>query len=1007
MLKFLQINLRKSRLAQDLLLQVAMERKIDMLIVSEQHNKSDQSTWYQDSSRRAGIIIINKKLVVSDFKNTKFGFSWVEVDGIRIYSCYFPPNDQNDKFEKFKKDIDELEASLKTSKGDVLIAGDFNSKSPEWGETRSDRRGKTVCEFVARNDLVIINKGDKCTFQRGEASSIIDLTIGSTRLARRIKDWEVLDDESLSDHRYIVFSVAAYARCHNDKAQFCRGRPTWNARKLNPDKARESLEDSRLIRSIGWIKRVESLESIVKDTKEIVMTACNASMPKRRGPMAKTQVYWWTPEIAELRKKCIRARRLATRARNNMELKEQYKISLKLFKREIKRSKARCWKELLNEVENDPWGMAYKIVTKKFQVNRKTPGLDDPQWVKKIIRDLFPIRDRWIREKLIETPFDERNFFTKDELLGAAKSMKLGKAPGPDGIPSEILRIVAEDYPECLLSTFNSCLKHGTFFKQWKKQRLVLLRKGSKPIDQTSSFRPLCLLDTMGKLLEGLLLIRLERHFVGENNLSSRQYGFRKGLSTTDAILEVIHIAEKAKRGDGRKKGFCALVAIDIRNAFNSATWKDIIQALVDMNVPEYLLRMVEDYLHERSIEYRDAFVLEEDVTCGVPQGSRLGPVLWNVMYDKLLRIETPIDSQLIGYADDTLIICHSDNVDILEMKVNETLFRVNRWLEKRLLHMAVEKTEAVLITDRRAFRFPNIRVGNANISWKRQITYLGVVIDHKLNFGPHVNITADKAAKTASNISRLMPNIGGPREAKRRLISSAAHSQMLYAAPVWAEKLAKDNVRSKYVQVQRRLALRIVSAYRTVSDSAVGVLASLPPIDLLAKERKTVFEEVKRLRVSSRGVEQNSTKDAIKKRARTSLLADWQERWNYDVKGRWTHQLIPYIEPWFERRHGVVNFYVAQVLSGHGCFKSYLHRFKRANDPMCVFCGHEDDDAMHTIFVCTAWDTQRSRLSDDLGVNISPSNIIQIMLRSEKDWSHVQEFLTYVMKQKEVRFRT
>lgn len=72
----------------------------------------------------------------------------------------------------------------------------------------------------------------------------------------------------------------------------------------------------------------------------------------------------------------------------------------------------------------------------------------------------------------------------------------------------------------------------------------------------------------MGKLLEGLIISRLEVYL---SDLSPKQYGFWKGRMTTDAILKVVRIAECAKRGDRKKKGFCALVAIDIRNAFNCA----------------------------------------------------------------------------------------------------------------------------------------------------------------------------------------------------------------------------------------------------------------------------------------------------------------------------------------------------------------------------------------------------------------------------------------------------
>ena len=136
-------------------------------------------------------------------------------------------------------------------------------------------------------------------------------------------------------------------------------------------------------------------------------------------------------------------------------------------------------------------------------------------------------------------------------------------------------------YPEFLLEVFNSCLREGMFFADWKKQRLVLLRKGNKPLGDATSYRPIWLLDTMGKLLEEMILQKLQGHMVQENGLSENQFGFRKGRSTVDAIQAVVGIDAKARRETGKRKGFCALISIDIRNAFNTARWNICIQAIV------------------------------------------------------------------------------------------------------------------------------------------------------------------------------------------------------------------------------------------------------------------------------------------------------------------------------------------------------------------------------------------------------------------------------------------
>ena len=96
------------------------------------------------------------------------------------------------------------------------------------------------------------------------------------------------------------------------------------------------------------------------------------------------------------------------------------------------------------------------------------------------------------------------------------------------------------------------------------------------------------------------------------------------------------------------------------------------------------------------------------------------------------------------------------------------------------------------------------------------------------------------KGIHTGANLLRLMPNVKGPREKKRRL-----HPRRLYAAPIWAHALEKKYTGDMLTKAQRYVSLRIISDYRTVSTSAALVVASLPPIDLLRSVLE-VYESTK-----------------------------------------------------------------------------------------------------------------------------------------------------------------
>ena len=146
--------------------------------------------WYQDASRKVGILVCNPENGIGDFQESDAGSVWVEVAEVRVYSYYFSPNDL---FEVFEIQILILKESLNEAIERTLMTGDFNSKSPVWGKACLNRKGILIGDMVARNDLNVLNKDREMTFSRGTGVSITDYTIAARRLALRIYDWCVFE----------------------------------------------------------------------------------------------------------------------------------------------------------------------------------------------------------------------------------------------------------------------------------------------------------------------------------------------------------------------------------------------------------------------------------------------------------------------------------------------------------------------------------------------------------------------------------------------------------------------------------------------------------------------------------------------------------------------------------------------------------------------------------------------------------------------------------------------
>ena len=161
--------------------------------------------------------------------------------------------------------------------------------------------------------------------------------------------------------------------------------------------------------------------------------------------------------------------------------------------------------------------------------------------------------------------------------------------------------------------------------------------------------------------------------------------------------------------------------------------------------------------------------------------------------------------------------------------------------------------------------------------------------LDRRLSFGEHLQIATAKAIQFGAALTWRMPNIGGPREVKRRLVASVVNSKLLNAAPIWTCALNNHAILKKLFSAQRGVVMRIVSAYQTVSTSAVLVLASVPPIDLLAEQRKSTFQLHKGLTCLTDLQQLARVKEAIRKDGRRRLSEQWQTGWHGDQSGRWT----------------------------------------------------------------------------------------------------------------------
>jgi len=320
-------------------------------------------------------------------------------------------------------------------------------------------------------------------------------------------------------------------------------------------------------------------------------------------------------------------------------------------------------------------------------------------------------------------------------------------------------------------------------------------------------------------------------------------------------------------------------------------------------------------------------------IESGVPQGSVLGPLLWNLTFDKVLQANMEKGCRLIAYADDTLILAIGSSYKIAKERAMFQIARTVNEIKNLQLEIATQKTEIVVfIPSRKAPPKLEIVINNKVIRSQRKMKYLGVIVDDKLTFKEHLEYVTDKVNKVTRALWRLMPNLHGPTERKRRLYTNVLASIILYAAPVWAhEAKKKGEVRNLLKVMHKNITQRVIAAYKTVALDAAALLTRIPPYYMIAEERKRSYEKLCEIKLTGEWTERKG-KEVQEEKA--NMYRKWKRYLedNSQAGKRTREAILPVWESWLGRKHGMLSFHLTQLLTGHGVFFTYLKRIKKAD---------------------------------------------------------------------------
>ncbi|KAG5890674.1 hypothetical protein JTB14_011640 [Gonioctena quinquepunctata] len=429
------------------------------------------------------------------------------------------------------------------------------------------------------------------------------------------------------------FTTYGKERCTSPHGKISRR--SWNTpeRTLVEDVFKEHIHINE-IPSLMECKMAIKSSSTLESRTPTQLRAWVANQIKKKSTKTSKNRIYWTTEEKTIMENAI-SRNLSQEIKD--QRKQAYQSTLRDYKTSIRRAKSESWGEFVEaDLGTNPWGFTYRLASAKVKTSHLTSVIEDSvgqettdmvETLQEIACQLMPDDDpatdneenRRIRNGARE--FTGSNIpvspITEEDITEAAMRVKPGRAPGPDEVHGKIWVMMLPYIMESLLRIYNACLSLGIIPTVWKGGRLVTILKapGRDPSDM-GSLRPITLLSELGKMLERIIISKIQKAIPANRLISDNQFGFSKEKSTVDAIKHMLgHIDTHDKHH--------LVVFIDIKGAFNNMWWPFLLKFLHEVDIPTQLVALLNNYLKDREIKYQSNLEqIEKILTKRCPQGS-------------------------------------------------------------------------------------------------------------------------------------------------------------------------------------------------------------------------------------------------------------------------------------------------------------------------------------------------------------------------------------------------
>lgn len=663
----------------------------------------------------------------------------------------------------------------------VFGAGDFNAHHVRWNSYQTTNYGEAVNDLCISNDYTIAFPHSPTRFG---THSVIDF--GILKNIPYHYHVEALD-ELPSDHKPISFTLST---------------PSNIPSILHPPVVNWSIYTDTILNSPPPFTDINDTNDVDNAAKNLTNTLRHALNSATSHPPKVTSYNKFPHELHDKIKLKNYVRKLWSRTKDPA-LKIYLNTLVNEIKREVKKFRNDKWENFISNLapsDHSLWDYLKKVKnpftpTPPLSTGQTTAHTDVDKaeaLAAHFASQFSPHRDVFCAETTdivydAVATFERRTPHTPieptdaHEIIVAIQNLPNRKAPGYDGLNNNALKNLPIHYAELIAVLINKMFEFHHFPKIWKHAIIVPIHKpGSNP-SLPQNHRPISLLASLSKLVEHIFFRRIDTFLTDKEILIPEQFGFRKSHSTTHQLLRV---TEYISNGLGNKRHTGA-VFLDIAKAFDTVWHPGLIFKLIRIGMPTAFIRLIQSYLRDRSfsVKYATSISSIHPIHAGVPQGSKISPILFELYVNDIPRHPS---TALALYADDTAILASSKKIALMNSHLQQHLYLLEDWFTKWRIKVNASKSQAVFFSRSFLIAPPPLHLNGTHIAYSREAKYLGVILDRRLTWKSHFSYAIQKTHFAVNSISSLIYNPNLSIDNKILLYKTVIRPILLYAAPVW-----------------------------------------------------------------------------------------------------------------------------------------------------------------------------------------------------------------------------